>query len=1081
MKLCGDSLTLLYGAIEIYSEHLDKLLQSAKLENKNGNFIKTQLICEELLTHKPTDLNVILLNAQSFLDLGDYEKCIDCLEKAKNIYPSCYEVLNNLALVHWKKSENELAKQYLSEACELKPFCVDTWTNYANLLFIANDLNSAELAYERVLSLKPELYKVRNMYGKLLLKLNKIKDAKKQFKIAHNSATECPETLNNLGDAYYKCGKFEKAISNYKKALEINPDLKNVHGSLGIAYLKFTDLQNAVNAFLKAIDLEPENVSLLRNLAVTYCHQTNMELSVEVFKKCLKLQPENFELNLDLALIYLCNLKNYQESVVYLKKCIQLNPGRKDVYKNLLFAYRKINDFLNASDTCMSLGDLYLEDDDQENARNAFTWAILMNPGNPYGHWKVGLTMYKLRHFDLALIRFRKAIELKPNFADAYCDSAIVYEEYGLSAKAMEYYNMALQLQPDHLNALINISNLKQKLGQLDGIVDIYQRILKIDESDDSEAFDIHFNLANILYKEIGNLNDALTHYEKALEYDNTSVSIYMHMGNLYTDLNMSKDALRCFYMAIQHDIHCLEAYIHVGSLEKDSDNFIKAIHAYEFALKLKPDVPDVYCNLVNCLQKVCDWSDYDVRVKKLQEIVSKQLNDDDVLSLLPHDSLMFPLPLEVQTKIATRYAQHCVEKLKTFIEEPKQFVYPTSLISSNGNLRIGFVSTNFGKHPITTIMEFLSSIYNYQIDVICYSISSNDNIPSWLNLFEHHRDLSQLKVIDAAEVINNDGIHILVDMSGYTKGAQTDIFALRPAPIQVSWLGYPSTSGATFMDYLITDRICSPPEIQNLYTEKLVYTNQTIFVGDHKQKFSNLRQRQVVINNTNNQGIYLNGNSAHELVTFETIYIEEELATSIKSYSRATFNLPENVVVFCNFIKLNKIDPFTFRMWLTILNNVPNSVLWLLHLNDVAENNLRQFADGLNFDTSRIIFADFIPKYQHVNRIQLADIYLDTHLYNGHIACLDALWAGVPVITLPGDTYASRVTASQLSTLGITDTIAQNEENYIEIAVQLGLNKQILENIRKNIWELKMHSGLFDINAYTTEIISILKNMWDN
>lgn len=352
------------------------------------------------------------------------------------------------------------------------------------------------------------------------------------------------------------------------------------------------------------------------------------------------------------------------------------------------------------------------------------------------------------------------------------------------------------------------------------------------------------------------------------------------------------------------------------------------------------------------------------------------------------------------------------------------------------------------------------------------------------MNLYEHHKDLSKLKFIDAAKVINSDGIHILVDMSGYTKGAQTEIFALRPAPIQVSWFGYPSTSCTTFMDYLITDKICCPPELQHLYSEKLIYTNQTIFVGDHKHQFSNIRQRKVVIHNTNNvthQGIYLNGNNVNDLVSVETTYIEEELAESVKYYNRSTYNLPENVVVFCNFGKLYKIDPFTLRMWLTILSNIPNSVLWLLHLNDITENNLRTFADNLNFDTSRIIFADFIPKYQHLNRIQLADIYLDTHLCNGHIACLDAIWAGVPVLTLPGDTYESRVTASQLTTLGIIDTIAQNEENYIEIAIQLGLNKLVLYNIRKTIWEFKMNSDLFDVNLYAKEIILILKNMWNN
>jgi len=269
---------------------------------------------------------------------------------------------------------------------------------------------------------------------------------------------------------------------------------------------------------------------------------------------------------------------------------------------------------------------------------------------------------------------------------------AVIFDEQGLIEKAIQYYKMTISLKPSNLNA--------------------------------------HLNLADILFKQKINLPEALTHYKIALEYDDTSVDIYIQIGNTYTELNMSEDALHSFYMAIQHDPQCLEAYISVGSILKDSDNFIEAIRAYKTVLKLQPDNPDVFCHLVNCLQKVCDWSDYDAHVKKLQEIVNEQLNDDDVLSLLPHDALMFPLSLEVLTKIASKFAKQCVQKLNESIEEPPQFVHPTA---SNGNTKIGFVSTNFGKHPITTIMETLTSICkNQQVDVICYSISSNDNIPSW-------------------------------------------------------------------------------------------------------------------------------------------------------------------------------------------------------------------------------------------------------------------------------------------------------------------------------------------------------------
>jgi len=291
----------------------------------------------------------------------------------------------------------------LFKVCAIKPSSLDAWRNYADFLLETNDLVTADFAYYRVLCLQPELYEVRNEYGKLLLKLNKIKEAKNQFKIAHNNVKECPEFLNNLADVYYKSGKFEKSIFKYKQLLEINPDLANACYMLGMAHLKVTEYQNASNAFKKAIALEPKNVSFLRKLAVTYCLLDNMRLSAKTYKKCLNLKPEDFDLNLELALVYLNNIRNYHEAAFYLEKCIRLNPDRIDLYEKIFTAYTKSNDYLNASDACMSMGDLYLEKDDQESARNSFCCAVLMNPGNAFGYWKMGLTLHKLGHSDLAL------------------------------------------------------------------------------------------------------------------------------------------------------------------------------------------------------------------------------------------------------------------------------------------------------------------------------------------------------------------------------------------------------------------------------------------------------------------------------------------------------------------------------------------------------------------------------------------------------------------------------------------------------------------------------------------------------
>ncbi|XP_026805209.1 UDP-N-acetylglucosamine--peptide N-acetylglucosaminyltransferase 110 kDa subunit-like [Rhopalosiphum maidis] len=994
---------------------------------------------------KPNDLNVILLIAGSFFKCGNYEKSNSFLESARTLNPNSFEVLSDIAFNYWKQSQYDLAKYYLAEAIEKKPEYCNGWINYAESLIKTNYVEFAEHVYIQILNLKPDSYIVRNMYGKLLLSLNKTENAKQQFKIAQKIAPESQEALSNLGDVYLMTDKFDKAILNYHKALEVNPNLIMTLVNLGMAYLKLTDYQKAANAFEKAIELDPENISAFNYLRVIYCYQGNILSSVETFKKILKVQPDNLDINLELALIYINILNDYEEAENYLKKCIELNSQREDLYKLLFTVYKKSNKSINASDICISLGDLYLDRLDLENAIDAFNTAVDLNPENALGYWKFGLIMHKLGHLNLALSRYKTAIELKPTLIEVYCDIGVVYEDLDEYERALQYYKMTLIFQPDHLNALLNFLYLKKKLGQYDDIEN-FNRILQIDDSD---ALDLHLDFANFLQKESINLNDALLHYEKALTYDNTLIEIYICMANVYNKLNNNKEV----------------------------------IHAYEAVLKISPDFPEIYFDLILYLLKVCDWSKYDSYMIKLKEIINKQLGDDQVLSLLPHDSLLFPLSSEVQKKIATKYVQQCVEELEKLIDEPQQFLHPTSL---NGKLRIGFISTNFSKQPITNIMEYAFKMYSARVQFFFYSLSSSDNKPAWMNITSENlnfEDLSQHRVNDAAKVINSNEIHVLVDMCGYTKSSVIKIFALRPAPIQVSWLNNPSTSNVTFIDYFFRFNSYSSINPPNEYNGKLFNLRSTIFPGNHMLRFPKLIQRKVkenIFNILDTKNVCLTSISDFDNqddMHFHDIYIQEE---PLKEYVRALYNLPDDAIVFCNFSKLYKIDPFTFRMWLTILDKVPSSVLWLLHLNGAAEENLKKFANDLKIDSSRIIFSELTDKYRHLNRIQLADVYLDSYLYNGHMACLDALWAGVPVITLPGKTFLSCVTASQLSALGFVDTIAKNEENYIEIAIKLGMNKKLLEDIKNKIWDLKVLGNLFKIDLYTNEIMECLINAWE-
>merc|ERR1711971_98088 len=386
-------------------------------------------------------------------------------------------------------------------------------------------------------------------------------------------------------------------------------------------------------------------------------------------------------------------------------------------------------------------------------------------------------------------------------------------------------------------------------------------------------------------------------------------------------------------------------------------------------------------------------------------------------------------------------------------------------------------------------------------------------------------------------------GIHILVNMNGYTKGARNEIFALRPAPIQAMWLGYPGTSGASFMDYIIADQHTSPMSLASQYSEQLAYMPHTFFIGDHAQMFPHLKERIVMANTAegavkeniaiinavdidplkdvaNMTSVTLEGKHKDEQVTADVtvaelpttlaissmiangqlqtsvngVNIQNGLATQINAKAatgeeipqeilvttRQQYMLPEDAVVFCNFNQLYKIDPGTLKMWVNILNRVPNSVMWLLRFPQVGETNILVAAQQMGCRNGAIVFSNVAAKEEYVRRGQLADVCLDTPLCNGHTTGMDVLWAGTPMVTLAGETLASRVASSQLLTLGCPEMIAKDRTDFENIAIRLGTDKEFLMGIRAKVWKQRIESPLFCVKTYASDLEKVFKAMWD-
>ncbi|XP_055702518.1 UDP-N-acetylglucosamine--peptide N-acetylglucosaminyltransferase 110 kDa subunit isoform X2 [Phlebotomus papatasi] len=796
----------------------------------------------------------------------------------------------------------------------------------------------------------------------------------------------------------------------------------------------------------------------------------------------------------------------------------------------------------NFLDAYINLGNVLKEARIFDRAVAAYLRALNLSASNAVVHGNLACVYYEQGLIDLAIDTYRRAIELQPNFPDAYCNLANALKEKGEVHEAENCYNTALRLCPTHADSLNNLANIKREQGYIEEATRLYLKALEVFP----EFAAAHSNLASVLQQQ-GKLNEALMHYKEAIRIQPTFADAYSNMGNTLKEMQDVSGALQCYTRAIQINPAFADAHSNLASIHKDSGNIPEAIQSYRTALKLKPDFPDAYCNLAHCLQIVCDWTDYDARMKKLVSIVAEQLEKNRLPSVHPHHSMLYPLSHQFRRDIAARHANLCLEKIHVLHKPPYKFARELQ----GARIRIGYVSSDFGNHPTSHLMQSVPGLHDRnRVEVFCYALSPDDGTTFRSKIAreaEHFIDLSQIPCNGkAADRIYSDGIHILVNMNGYTKGARNEIFALRPAPIQVMWLGYPGTSGASFMDYVITDAVTSPLDLAPQYSEKLAYMPYTYFIGDHKQMFPHLKERLIVSDKTHGGGTAVADNVAvinatdlsplvestdvkeirevvlaqkpveislkiAELPTttpIETMIASGQVQTSVNGVvvqnglattqtnnkaatgeevpqnivitTRQQYGLPDDAIVYCNFNQLYKIDPLTLQMWVHILKHVPNSVLWLLRFPAVGEPNLQATAQQFGLPPGKIIFSNVAAKEEHVRRGQLADVCLDTPLCNGHTTSMDVLWTGTPVVTLPGETLASRVAASQLATLGCPELIARTRQEYQDVAVRLGTDREYLKAMRAKVWKARVESPLFDCKQYAQGLETLFGKMWE-
>jgi predicted O-linked N-acetylglucosamine transferase (SPINDLY family) len=476
-----------------------------------------------------------------------------------------------------------------------------------------------------------------------------------------------------------------------------------------------------------------------------------------------------------------------------------------------------------------------------------------------------------------------------------------------------------------------------------------------------------------------------------------------------------------------------------MGDLLMLSKDGPAALAALERAANLQPTKPEPFARLVDARLQVCEWRKYDADIDRLTADVERQLAAGEATAVVPFQALTLPWPPQRVLAIARSHSDAVALQLR----ERGQLLKFQHSRTRTGRLRVGYLSGDFYDHPIShQLLGVFGKHERARFEVFAYSFGPDDRSAYRQRIqadCEHFVDIAGLSVPATARRIAADGIHVLVDLMGHTGFNRLAAIAQRPAPVQVNYLGHAGTTGADFIDYLIGDPVTTPPDRAADYREKLAILLHCYMATDNEQRIAD------------------------------------------SAGSRSDHGLPDGTTVFCAFNKSYKIEPRMFGVWMRILAQEPDSVLWLWQAAPLVEGNLRREAEARGVAGNRLVFARWVPgKAEHLARHRLADLFLDTLIYNGHTTACDALWAGLPVLTCPGETFASRVGAGVLSAVGLPELIAQNLEEYERMAVELASRPEALREVREKLAGLRKSAPLFDTLRFVRNLERAYLAMWD-
>ena len=646
-----------------------------------------------------------------------------------------------------------------------------------------------------------------------------------------------------------------------------------------------------------------------------------------------------------------------------------------------------------------------------------FQQAIFLSPNNHEVWLGCGRSFKSLRRFDEAIAHYDKALGLNPNYAEAWSNKGNTLHELKRYEEAIAHYDKALSLKPDYADVWSNKGVTLHELKRFDEAIAHYDKALSLNPN-----YAKAWSNKGVTFHVLKRFDEAIAHYDKALSLKPDYAVGWSNKGNTLHELNRFDEAIAHYDKAISlmPDYH--NAWTNKGNTLRELKRFDEAIAHYDKALTLRPDIDWVSGGLQNTKMTICSWSGLS---ESSEDIFKKVMASEKVVApfsllALNDDALLHKKCSEIY--IQSRYPFNPV--LEPILKRPQ-----------SQKIRIAYFSPDFRNHPVSFLTSELFEIHDRgRFEIFAFSLQ-RVFIGDETNLrlrkgFDRFIDVDELTDREIAQLARELEIDIAIDLAGPTKHSRTVIFSYRAAPIQVNWLGYPGTIGADYIDYIVADKIIIPETHQQFYNEKIVYLPNTYMVDDSKR------------------------------------------IASTRVFTRVECGLPQNTFIFCCFNNDYKFNPQVLDSWSRILLAAKKSVIWIPENNEYFRANITIEFNKRGIDSMRVVFAPRVDLMaDHLARYTLADLFLDTHPYNAHTTAVDSLKAGIPVITLKGQSFSSRVAASLLNAVGLPELITSTQEEYEALAIELAMNTKKLADIKLKLANNYLTAPLFDTPLFTKNL----------